>query len=104
MSVTANRIDYNVLVGANIKTHGNCPKCKLCFDAADIPAENLHYYRNPDYPQTRPDKFSNLISIEIPGVYDGGIVSQCPGCSFMWHRFTGVEVTDLTRVTKTGVF
>lgn len=31
--------------------------------------------------------YSNLLAIEIPGVYDGVAYWSCPFCAAAWHRF-----------------
>ncbi len=38
-----------------------------------------------------PKKFQKQIGIEIPGVYDGVIVWQCPDCGHKWKRFDWVS-------------
>lgn len=31
--------------------------------------------------------YSHAVSVEIPGVYDGGLFYLCPFCSGAWHRW-----------------
>jgi hypothetical protein len=31
--------------------------------------------------------YSDRVSVEIPGVYDGGLFWRCPFCSYDWHKW-----------------
>ena len=59
----------------------SCPVCKCSWDAGDIPEEIREHY-SPPY------KYSRLIGIEDPMLYDGVSFWKCPDCGAMWDRFT----------------
>jgi rubredoxin len=82
--VLSENFDKNV--GANEETHGSCPFCQFSFDGEDIPEEHWDVYGGP------PHKFSKLIGIEDPTIYDGISWWQCPNCKKVWDRFTGILV------------
>lgn len=48
-----------------------CPHC----DA------DLRYVHNGE-------AYTRAISVEVRGVYDGGLFYQCPECDECWHRWT----------------
>jgi hypothetical protein len=51
--------------------HEYCPHC-----GADL-----------TYTDEHGSVFSRGISVEIRGIYDGGLFYQCPDCSGTWHRW-----------------
>jgi predicted Zn-ribbon and HTH transcriptional regulator len=55
-----------------IKPFGLCPKCK----------KNWKYQR-------KGEKYSRLIGIEDPKVYDGVSWWMCPFCKSKWGRWSG---------------
>lgn len=78
----------------------NCPICNCNWDGGDVFEElQLHY---PDrsiekikdmassygWSEENPQRFSNLIGIEVLGEYDGISRWQCPCCKSEWDRFT----------------
>jgi len=48
----------------------NCPSCKA----------DLSYVVDGN-------TYSKIISVEIRGVYDGGLFYLCPVCDVAWHRW-----------------
>jgi hypothetical protein len=58
-----------------------CPVCKCSWDAGDIP-EDIREHYSPPY------KYSRLIGIEDPKMYDGVSFWKCPDCNSVWDRFT----------------
>lgn len=77
-----------------------CPKCGAGWDAGDIfetlrkqdwwqntmSEEQLKQYVKNCY--SPPYRFSRLIGIEDPTIYDGVSWWMCPDCKVTWKRFT----------------
>lgn len=64
----------------------NCPHCNADLQGSPIPEE---YLRDGSYGPWggEPRFYSRLISVEVPGVYDGGLFYQCPDCNGRFHRW-----------------
>ncbi len=73
-----------------------CPECGADWTGPPIPQDIRHHYGDQTH-------FSRRIGIELKGIYDGVIVWKCPDCGHMKHRFSGETVTDITKVTRTGI-
>ena len=73
----------------------NCPKCGSSFQGAEISAEHRESYGGKTH-------FSTDIVIEVPGVYDGGLLFLCPYCNHQWPRFTEGRLNDaaITHITS----
>lgn len=89
---------------------GNCPKCGFLFDGGDIVERFKEmrdsgdsYYKNKTdeeikevashygWSEEDPQRFSNIIGIEVRGKYDGVSYWKCPCCKTTWNRWTGEE-------------
>ena len=62
--------------------YGSCPECGVSWDGGDIP-EAIRAHYNPPY------KWSRLVGIEVPEVYDGVLYWMCPDCESVWNRRSG---------------
>ena len=80
----------------------NCPHCKIDLRGEPIPEEHFVHKENCQeqvanygrcyclpYGEREPEDrfFSQIIGLEIPGVYDGTLLWVCPSCLKRWHRF-----------------
>jgi len=63
---------------------GNCPKCGKSWDGGAIP-EDLREHYSPPY------RWSRVIGIEDPKVYDGVSWWKCPDCGATFDRFKKVK-------------
>lgn len=59
---------------------GACPKCGVSWDAGPIP-EKSHQYYSPPY------RYSRVIGVERPEIYDGTLYHECPDCRAQFPRF-----------------
>lgn len=41
-----------------------------------------------EIPGSPGDHYSDIIMVEIQGVYDGGLFYMCPFCDHLWHRWS----------------
>lgn len=57
-----------------------CPICSESFIGSQIPEKYIEYYGGKTH-------YSKLLLVEIPGLYDGGIMHQCPNCKTYFRRF-----------------
>lgn len=58
-----------------------CPHCGTDLRGDPIPVENRDkYYGGKEF-------FMRTITVEIRGVYDGGLYHRCPDCGGAWHRW-----------------
>lgn len=59
-----------------------CPHCNANLQGSPIPQASIDagYYGDDTH-------FSNVIGIEIRGVYDGVLFWGCPRCGGRWHRW-----------------
>ena len=63
-----------------------CPSCK----------KNLTY-------AVEGQKYSKVIGVEVPQVYDGTLFWQCPSCKHEWPRFTpGTRLYDVAILEIAG--
>ena len=62
--------------------YGNCPECGCSWDGGDIPEDIREHY-------SEPFKWSRVIGIEDPRIYDGVSWWMCPECKAKWDRWTG---------------
>ena len=60
---------------------GTCPVCGSNWDGGEIPADIKEHYNEPY-------RWSRLISIEDPMIYDGISWYRCPDCKSQWDRWT----------------
>lgn len=57
-----------------------CPMCSASFKGKEIPEKSRHLYGDATH-------YSNIIGMEIRGVYDGVLFWQCHNCGARFHRF-----------------
>lgn len=57
-----------------------CPFCEESLQGEPIPEESRHLYGGKTH-------YSLRITVQITGVYDGGLYYQCPSCGFAWNRW-----------------
>lgn len=60
--------------------HDECPHCSASLIGSPIPASHQEAYGGKTH-------FRRDILIEVQGVYDGGLLLQCPDCRGYWHRW-----------------
>lgn len=91
---------------ADIDENGNCPNCNCNWDGGDIyeHLKNHESYKSYSKKELRktagmygwtpktPPRFSHLIGLEYPEVYDGIWEWQCPECKTRFPRFKGQEL------------
>lgn len=79
-----------------------CPVNGCDLRGTEIPRESLEKgYYGPWTPEDGPRYFSEVIGVEIRGLYDGVAYWTCPKCGARWHRWTGVGWEDMRyRVEK----
>lgn len=70
----------------------HCPECGASLQGPAIPEESRHYYARIDASEEEvkreaPTHYSRKIGVELPGVYDGVLLWQCPACDANWHRW-----------------
>lgn len=65
-------------------TDERCPSCNADLLGEPIPAEHQHHYGESTH-------YSNVIGVEVSGVYDGVLYWMCPLCNHRWHRFPEVH-------------
>jgi len=63
---------------------GNCPKCGKSWDGGPIPEEYKEHH-SPPY------RYSLLIGLEDPKIYDGVSWWRCPHCGETFDRFKKKE-------------
>lgn len=90
----------------NIKELCNCPKCNAQWKGEDIYEKFKSLYKDKSekeildiassYGWTKENKkcFSNLIGLQIQGVYDGVLYWKCPNCQTQWGRFSNEEIIE----------
>lgn len=77
-----------------------CPFCQADLRGEPIPEEYFQHNTNCEEQKAKfgghcfclpygeeATHFSRLLGIEIPGVYDGILMWQCPDCGTSWPRF-----------------
>lgn len=69
-------------------TPDKCPECNCDLQGAAIPENIAHYYSD------HTTHYSRVISYELPGVYDGGLLWLCPDCGHAWPRFANGLLHD----------
>lgn len=73
-----------------------CPHCSADLRGEQIPEE----YRRKGYygpPDEAPTHYSRRVTVEIPGVYDGGLFYMCPDCGGRWHRWHSGRLHEAAR-------
>ena len=75
----------NDFIKTGFDKYGDCPECGMSWDGGDIPAEDRKHY-SPPY------KWSRVIGVEDPKIYDGVSYWMCPMCESMWDRWTGEKI------------
>jgi hypothetical protein len=80
--------------GVVLDSYGKCPKCGCSWDGGDIPEGQRKNY-SPPY------KWSRLVGVEDPTVYDGVSWWRCPDCGAEWDRWA-VTFKDVQRGFRTG--
>lgn len=58
-----------------------CPHCGVSLRGPAIPTEQAGNYRR------EATHFRREVSVEVQGVYDGGLFYECPDCHGRWHRW-----------------
>lgn len=74
------------VTGFDMPNETSCPLCDSDLTGPEIPEE---YLRAGYYGPWNGEKqyYSRLISVEVQGVYDGGLFNQCPDCGGKFHRW-----------------
>lgn len=57
-----------------------CPRCLSKWEGDPIPENIRQYYGDKTH-------WSKLIGVEVPGVYDGVLLWECPACKTKFPRF-----------------
>lgn len=57
-----------------------CPRCLSSWDGGPIPENIREHY-------SEPYRWSKLIGVEVPGVYDGTLLWKCPTCRTEFPRW-----------------
>ena len=91
--------------------YGKCPECNMSWDGGDIfdsfrpqpwfkdkTDEEVMEHVKESYGE--PYKFSKIVGIEDPKLYDGASWYMCPECNSRWDRWTGEIVKDDDKFKK----
>jgi len=68
----------NMQLENEVTRMSNYQKCPHCNTDLSYTYDGNTYYRT--------------MSVEVRGVYDGGLFYQCPDCAGRWHRWIGDDV------------
>jgi hypothetical protein len=66
----------------------HCPHCGSDQRGKPIPEEYLRDGSYGDWDGVTPKYFWRTASVEIRGIYDGGLFFQCADCDGTWHRWS----------------
>jgi hypothetical protein len=105
---------FNLDVSTRDFEYGNCPCCNASFDGGLIldkfieareklreqgvlDTKEYEWYQKTDEEfqatmvecYSEPYRFSEIMGLEIPEIYDGTIAYRCENCLSLWARFTG---------------